>query len=100
VTGFSSPAVLAVTRHPLKRRKRERLRRPHARSDDNLRCCSATTPKLRGLSQRLISWASRYARVELKGHIGVVVIGWDWGDLEMGEIFRLLSYGAAFCTGR
>jgi uncharacterized membrane protein len=30
-----------------------------------------------------------YARLELKGQIGVVVVGWDWGDWGMGEIFQL-----------
>jgi uncharacterized membrane protein len=30
----------------------------------------------------------RYARLELKGQIGVLVVGWDWGDWGMGEIFH------------
>jgi uncharacterized membrane protein len=34
------------------------------------------------------SWASGYARLELKGQIGVVVVGWDWGTGGMGEIFH------------
>ena len=44
------------------------------------------------------SWASRYARLELKGQIGVVVVGWDWGTGEWAKSSTLLSCGAAFGT--
>jgi hypothetical protein len=41
-----------------------------------------------------------YARLELKGQIGVVVVNWDWGTGEWAKSSDLLSYGAAFGTGR
>jgi hypothetical protein len=44
------------------------------------------------------SWASGYARLELKGQIGVVVVGWDWGTGEWAKSSTLLSCGAAFGT--
>ena len=44
------------------------------------------------------SWASGYARLELKGQIGVVVVGWDWGTGEWARSSTLLSCGAAFGT--
>jgi hypothetical protein len=40
----------------------------------------------------------RYARLELKGPIGVVVVGWDWGTREWAKSSTLLSCGAAFGT--
>jgi hypothetical protein len=40
----------------------------------------------------------RYARLELKGQIGVVVVGWDWGTGEWAKSSTLLSCGAAFGT--
>jgi hypothetical protein len=46
-------------------------------------------------SQRL---GQQYARLELKGQIGVVVVDWDWGTGEWAESSTLLSCGAAFGT--
>ena len=43
------------------------------------------------------SWASG-TRLELKGQIGVVVVGWDWGTGEWAKSSTLLSCGAAFGT--
>jgi hypothetical protein len=40
----------------------------------------------------------RFARLELKGQIGVVVVGWDWGTGEWAKSSTLLSCGAAFGT--
>ena len=40
----------------------------------------------------------RYARLELKGQIGVLVVGWDWGTGEWAKSSTLLSCGAAFGT--
>ena len=36
--------------------------------------------------------------LELKGQIGVVVVGWDWGTGEWAKSSTLLSCGAAFGT--
>jgi hypothetical protein len=44
------------------------------------------------------SWGQRCARLELKGQIGVVVVGWDWGTGEWAKSSTLLSCGAAFGT--
>jgi hypothetical protein len=41
----------------------------------------------------------RYARLELKGQIGVGVVNWDWGT-GMKKSSNLLSYGDAFGTAR
>ena len=54
-----------------------------------------------GQSRRVLSVRSallgqRYARLELKGQIGVVVVGWDWGTGEWAKSSTLL--GAAFGT--
>jgi hypothetical protein len=54
-------------------------------------------------SQRVLSVRSallgqRYARLELKGQIGVVVVCWDWGTGEWAKSSTLLSCGAAFGT--
>src|SRR5262245_1727315 len=40
----------------------------------------------------------RYARLELKGQIGVGVVGWDWGTGEWAKFSTLLSCGTAFGT--
>src|SRR5215470_3746464 len=42
----------------------------------------------RVLGVRSALLGQRYARLELKGQIGVVVVGWDWGDWGMGEILH------------
>ena len=56
-----------------------------------------------GQSRRVLGVRSallgqRYARLELKGQIGVVVVGWDWGTGEWAKSSTLLSCGAAFGT--
>src|SRR5262245_53313471 len=40
-----------------------------------------------------------HARLELKGQIGVVVVGWDWGTGEWAKSSTLLSCGVAFGQG-
>ena len=52
----------------------------------------------RVLGVRSALLGQRYARLELKGQIGVVVVGWDWGTGEWAESSTLLSCGAAFGT--
>ena len=44
------------------------------------------------------SWASGTRDLELKGQIGVVIVGWDWGTGEWAKSSTLLSCGAAFGT--
>ena len=56
-----------------------------------------------GQSRRVLGVRSallghRYARLELKGQIGVVVVGWDRGTREWAKSSTLLSCGAAFGT--
>ena len=48
-----------------------------------------------GQSRRVLGVRSallgqRYARLELKGQIGVVVVGWDWGTREWAKSSTLL----------
>jgi hypothetical protein len=52
----------------------------------------------RVLGVRSALLGQRYARLELKGQIGVVVVGWDWGTGEWAKSSTLLSCGAAFGT--
>ena len=53
-------------------------------------------PAVLGVRSALLG--QRYARLELKGQIGVVVVGWDWGTGEWAKSSTLLSCGAAFGT--
>jgi len=51
-------------------------------------CCrTVTADGAAVLGVRSALLGQRYARLELKGQIEVVVIGWDW-DWGMGEIFH------------
>jgi hypothetical protein len=62
-------------------------------------CCrkwSAQSRRVLGVRSALLG--QRYARLELKGQIGVVVVGWDWGTEEWAKSSTLLSCGAAFGT--
>src|SRR5215467_9630972 len=57
----------------------------------------------RSLSRRVLGVRSallgqRYARLELKGQIGVVVVAWDWGTGEWAKSSTLFSCGAVFGT--
>src|SRR6516225_8256809 len=54
-------------------------------------------PAVLGVRSALLG--QRYARLELKGQIRVVVVGWDWGTEEWAKSSTLLSCGAAFGTG-
>src|SRR5262249_37613439 len=67
--------------------------------------CPTSLSSLRpgGQSRRVLGVRSallgqRYARLELKGQIGVVVVSWDWGTGEWAKSSTLLSCGAAFGT--
>jgi hypothetical protein len=55
-------------------------------------------PPCQNLGVRSALLGQRYARLELKGQIGVVVVGWDWGTGEWAKSSTLLSCGAAFGT--
>jgi len=52
----------------------------------------------RVLGVRSALLGQRFARLELKGQIGVVIVGWDWGTGEWAKSSTLLSCGAAFGT--
>jgi hypothetical protein len=57
-----------------------------------------TITRRRILGVRSALLGQRYARLELRGQIGVVVVGWDWGTGEWAKSSTLLSCGAAFGT--
>src|SRR5262245_65538811 len=49
------------------------------------------------LGDRSALLGQRFARLELNGQIGVVVVGWDWGTGEWAKSSTLVSFGAACC---
>jgi hypothetical protein len=60
--------------------------------------CPRSLSPCQNLGVRSALLGQRYARLELKGQIGVVVVGWDWGTGEWAKSSTLLSCGAAFGT--